>query len=263
LHTRYAAQLHAEPTLGTLWFALNTHVRPFNSLDVRRAVALAVDRNRLVQLNGGRDLYAPTCQLLPRGVGGYGQYCSHRGPDLAQAKRLVAASGTRGTTVTLNFGAPYAEHSPLPPYLLSLLRKLGFRPRIHKVTKKQFGSQNSDPRYKWPLQSSGWTADWPSASSFFSTFTCASFRPNATNANFTEFCDHGLDAQIAHAQSLQVTHPQAAARIWARVDRKIVDQAPVVPVLTPQSVDIASSRVGNYVYSLWAAGAILDQLWVR
>ncbi len=266
LHTRYAAQLHSEPTLATDWYGLNTHVPPFNSLDARRAVALAVDRNRLVHLNGGHDLYAPTCQLLPPGVGGYRHYCSQgqqTGPDLAQAKRLVTASGTKGAKVVLNFGAPYAEHSPYARYLLSLLRSLGYRARIHIVTPHQYGAQNSDPRYKWQVQSTGWFADWPSASSFFSTFTCASFHPDVTNANFTEFCDHHLDAQIARARSLQLANPRAAARIWARVDRKLVKLAPVVPLDTPQNVDLTSSRVGNYIYSLWVAGPILDQLWVR
>jgi peptide/nickel transport system substrate-binding protein len=263
LRTRYAAQLHTEPTLSTLWFALNTGVPPFNSLGARRAVALAVDRNRLVQLNGGHDLYAPSCQLLPPGVDGYSRYCLSSRPQLAQAKRLVAASGTKGATVVLNFGAPYAEHSPFPPYLRSLLRRLGYRVRIHVVSIEQYGRQNSDPRYKWQLQSGGWFADWPTASTFFSGVTCASFHPNATNLNFSEFCDHALDAQIARAQSLQVTDPQAAARIWARVDRRVVDQAPIVPVLVPQNVNLASARVGNYVYSFWLSSPLLDQLWVR
>ncbi|MDX6481640.1 MAG: hypothetical protein QOG85_2150 [Gaiellaceae bacterium] len=263
LHTRYAVQLHSEPTLSTLYFGLNTRQPPFDKLEVRRAVALAVDRDRLVQLNGGRDLYAPTCQLVPPGVDGYSRYCPSSRPNLAEAKRLVAASGTKGDTVVLNFGAPYAKYSPFPPYLRSLLRDLGYDARIHVVTPEEYGRQNMDPGYKWQVQSTGWNADWPAASNFFSFLTCASFRRSASNANFPEFCDHSLDAQIAHAQSLQLTNPQAAAEIWARVDRSLVDQAPVVPLLTPQSVDLVSARVGNYVYSLWLGGALLDQLWVR
>jgi YVTN family beta-propeller protein len=263
LHTRHAAQLHTEPTLATDWFQLNTRVPPFDHADVRRAVALAVDRKRLVKLNGGRDLVAPTCQILPPGVGGYHRYCPSSGTDLARAKRLVAASGTKGAPIVLNFGVPYAEHSPFPPYLRSLLRKLGYRARINEVTVKQYGRESNDPHYKWPLWSTAWYADWPTASNFFSPFTCASFQPNATNENLSEFCDHGLDAQIARAQKLQLRNPQAAARIWARVDRRIVDQVPVVPVLTPQNVNVASARVGNYVYSPWIASPFLDQLWVR
>ena len=263
LHTRYAAQLHMDATLATFWFELNTRVPPFDNLDARRAVALAVDRKRLVQLNGGRDLYAPTCQVLPPGIDGYSHYCPYSRPDLARAKRLVAASGTRGAKVVLHFGAAYAEHSPFPPYLLALLRQLGYRTRIQVVSLEQFATEQYDPRYKWQVQSTGFYADWPSASTFFSGFTCALFHPNASNGNFAEFCDHGLDHQIAQAQSFQLSNPQAAARIWARVDRGIVNQVPAIPLLTPQTVNLASARVGNFVYSLWLASPILDQLWVR
>jgi peptide/nickel transport system substrate-binding protein len=216
-----------------------------------------------VQVNGGRDLYAPTCQILPPGVDGYSRYCARPRPDLAQAKRLVAASGTKGAKVVLNFGAPYAKHSPFPPYLQSLLRELGYRVRINAVSPAQYGLESYNPRYKWQVASTGWFADWPSASSFFSSFTCASFHPNATNGNFSELCDHGLDAEIARAQSLQLTNLRAAGRIWTRVDRRIIDQAPAVPLLTPQTVFLSSADVGNYVYSLWLAGPLLDQLWVR
>jgi YVTN family beta-propeller protein len=273
LHTRYAAELHSEPTLATSYITLNTRVPPFDSLDARRAVAFAIDRKRLVQLSGGRDLYEATCQLLPLGLGGYRRFCpysrssaadgGYRGPDLAEAKRLVAASGTKGMSVVLNFGAPYVAHSPLPAYLLSLMRELGYRARIRVVSGKQYGSESFDPHFKWQLLSGGWYSDWPSASSFFSPLTCASFQPDATNQNFSEFCDRGMDAEIARAQSLQLVNPQAAARIWAEVDRTVVDQAPVVPFVSPRAVDLTSARVGNYVYSLWIGDVFLDQLWVR
>lgn len=201
-----------------------------------------------MQLNGGRDLYASTCQLLPPGVDGYSPHCLSSRPNLAEAKRLVEGSGTKGATVVLNFGAAYAEQSPFPRYLLSLFRELGYRTRIHVVPVAQFGHERADPRYRWRVASTGWFADWPTASTFFSGFTCASFHPNASNGNFSEFCDHSLDAQIARAQSLQVTNPQSAGRSGHG----------------PHSaVNLASARVGNYVYSPWLSGASLDLLWVR
>ncbi len=264
LHTRYAAQLHAAPRLSTLYLILNTRVPPFNSLAARRAVAYAVDRKRLVRLNGGRDLFQATCQVLPAGVGGYRRYCPYsRSPDLAKARKLVASSGTKGTKITLNFGAPYVAHSPFPRYLLALLRNLGYRTHIHVVTPQQYGQQSIDPRYRWQLWSDGWIADWPTASTFFSSLTCAAFRPDAQNGNRSEFCDHDIDADIARAQSLQVKDPEGAARIWASIDGRVVDQAPVVPVLSERAVELSSERVGNYIYSLWVGGALLDQLWVR
>jgi hypothetical protein len=64
------------------------------------------------------------------------------------------------------------------------------------------------------------------------------------------------------ALALHRTDLYLANRLWARIDRAVVDQAPVAPLFTLQEVDIVSSRVGNYQYQpQW--GALLDQLWVR
>ena len=111
LRTRYAAFTHPYAQLATTLLALNTRVSPFNRLAVRRAVNLAVDRDRVAKLFGGPQVHAPTCQILPPGMFGYTPYCPYTArpspsgawsaPDVGRAQRLVRASGTRGTPVTL------------------------------------------------------------------------------------------------------------------------------------------------------------------
>ena len=58
---------------------------------------------------GASVTHQPTCQMLPPGFQGYTPSCpftanpnpagTWTGPDLAKARRLVAASGTRGMKV--------------------------------------------------------------------------------------------------------------------------------------------------------------------
>ena len=62
---------------------------------------------------------------------------------------------------------------------------------------------------------------------------------------------------------VEATDPDAARRIWERVDRETVDQAPWVPLVNPKEIDILSKRVGNYQYSPNGYGMMFDQLWVR
>ena len=67
---------------------------------------------------------------------------------------------------------------------------------------------------------------------------------------------------MAHAQSLQVIDPVAAAAEWARLDRELTKRAIMVPTVNFRVTDVLSPRVGNYQYHvLW--GPIVDQLWVR
>lgn len=64
------------------------------------------------------------------------------------------------------------------------------------------------------------------------------------------------------ARTLETTEPAAAAKLWAAVDRRIVDQAPWVPLANPFDVRLVSDRVGNYqAHPHW--GVLVGQLWVR
>ena len=140
LELRYASRLHADPIGGIAYMFLNTRVPPFDNLDARRAVNEAVDRDRLVELLGGPDAATATCQSLPPGFPGYQPYCPYGSrpspagtagpPDLDEARRLVARSGTYGQHVLV--WAP-ADHAAVARYFAQLLRRLGYRARSHIV----------------------------------------------------------------------------------------------------------------------------------
>jgi ABC-type oligopeptide transport system substrate-binding subunit len=79
-------------------------------------------------------------------------------------------------------------------------------------------------------------------------------------SNYAHFCDRRIDAEVARLDKEQPS--PAAAELAARIDREIVDRAPWVPLLTPRSADLTSSRVGNYQASAYG-NPLLDQMWVR
>ena len=109
LRARYGARLHTDPAPGTGYAFLNVRTPPFDDVRVRRALNYAVDRGRVAELLGTSETHKPTCQMLPPGFQGYTPSCpftvnpnpagTWTGPDLAKARRLVAASGTRGMKV--------------------------------------------------------------------------------------------------------------------------------------------------------------------
>ena len=256
----YGSQLHLNPTHVTLYYFLNTRLAPFNDLRVRRAVNYAVDRSGLVKLFNRLAPGRPNCQVLPPNVAGYARYCPYA-HDLAKAKRLVAASGTFGQTVTLwqtkDFGAG--------SYLLSVLASLGYKARLKLVSPdSNYYSTVADSRNQVQVGPAGWNADFPSASDFFSpNLTCASFKPHThTNGNFAAFCNPTIDREISQARTLQTADPQAAVALWSKIDREVVDQSPWVAYDNIQQLDFVSRRVGDYTYNpQW--GPLLDQLWVR
>jgi ABC-type transport system substrate-binding protein len=64
------------------------------------------------------------------------------------------------------------------------------------------------------------------------------------------------------AEGLEGANTPAAAKLWASADQQITDQAPLVPLVTPYTLDLVSPRVGNYQYNS-VQGALIDQMWVK
>ncbi len=83
--------LRRQPLHETRYFALNTTRPPLDDARVRRALALALDRDALVR-HVLRGAQRPALSFIPPGLGGYTGTTQLR-PDAAAARALLAAAG--------------------------------------------------------------------------------------------------------------------------------------------------------------------------
>jgi YVTN family beta-propeller protein len=259
-------QLHVQPLPMTFYLVVDTTRPPFDDVRARRAVNLALDRNRFLRLGGGTSAARPTCQVLPPNFPGYEPYCPYTldpraglgwtAPDLVKARSLITASGTAGTRIELWWDRDFGERAGR--YLEQVLDSLGFRARL-RLFPGDLGTYFSAVKRRgasWHLAGTGWFADSPAASNFMSLLSCSS------NDNWGRFCDEAIDRRIGRALELQERDPAAANRSWAALDRDLTDVAPWIFLYTPHSEVFVSSRVGNYQHHpLW--GVLFAQLWVR
>jgi YVTN family beta-propeller protein len=273
---RLAPELvHSYPVTSTWYMSLNTTRSPFDHPLVRRALNLAVDRDRVAELFGGSDQARPTCQVLPPSFPGYEPYCPYTAdpgpggewtdPDFGKAQDLIRRAGVKkGTKVEvwgffIRGGTGYA----VTKYFTQLLKDLGFR-ATHRAPGGQPQPDFSDiDRYFGRLYSekpqigiAAWGQDYPAPSNFIdSLLSCHS------PFNSTGLCDREVDRMIDRALRLQAVDPPRANDLWADTERRIVDLAPWVPLVNPVGVDVISERVGDYQRNpQW--GLLLDQLWV-
>ncbi len=278
LQLRFASQIYVDPTDSVDALILNTRVAPFNDVRVRQALSYAIDRSKITRLlqTGGQ----PTCQMLTPFILGYRPYCPYTlnpnpsgnwtAPNLAKARRLIAAIHTRGTPITIwNLGADDTDYTPIEPYLTSLLDQLGYPTRIKNLDSNEFPNapaQFADSRTQAQAALSAINPPYPSATEIIhANFACQSFLPDSPgNANAAGFCDPQLDTQINRALAAESDNSLDAAALWAHADQTATDQAPAVPLTIPSTSFLVSARVGNYQYSITqGAGVLLDQLWVR
>jgi len=269
IRIQHAGQVHVNPLPETEFFVLHTRVAPFDDIRARRALNYAIDRDILVSLYGGSSLARPACQVLPPGLPGYQPYCpytlnprpdgAYTAPRLALARRLVSASHTKGMRVRVLTDSGFAPAR----YIVSVLNSLGYRASLRTAAGDRFNALSNNSRYQVQISRGGWAADYPAPSEFINLFlSCRAFQPASdANSNSAQFCDQGIDRSIRRALRLQATNPQAANRVWARVDHLIADQAPWLPTVNLNAVDFLSRRTGGYQFHpQW--GILLDQLWV-
>ena len=261
LQKRYSSRLYVAPGLATLGLWMNTGLSPFDDVRVRQAVNYAVDRNRLVEIWGGPDNAQVSCQMLPPNSDGYRPFCpytltpngagTYNGPDLARARRLVAASGTRGQPITVWFYDIPIGHR-LGGYIVSVLRSIGYNAHLRLIP-----HTGTTWRRNRQAGVEGLGLDYPSANDVLSNFTCN-----------PQFCDRRIDATIARARRLQINDPAAASQLWTKIDRDITDRAPWVVLNVSRNPEFVSRKTGNYTYCFLTAGsgsssACLERLWVR
>jgi peptide/nickel transport system substrate-binding protein len=276
LETRYANLLHTYPVGETFSLFLNTRTWPFSVLAARRAVNYAVDRNAIIRMLGGSLTGQPTCQVLPPTLLGYRAYCPYtinpgpsgawQAPDLARARQLVRASHTAGARITVGTSAVFLALAPttIGRYLVSVLDQLGYRASLRVVNANSYYPMILNGRSRIQVGEIGWLTDFPAPSDFIvPLFGChSSTHDVAANFNLSGFCDRQINAQVTQALAAQTRSPNAAASLWARIDREITDQAPSVPLLNRRQLVVLSARVGNYQFHpFWQL--LLDQLWVR
>ena len=270
LQVERPAQLHTNPTLAV--DAVNMHSRPpFDDIRVRRALNYAIDRRVIVRLYGGPAVATPYCQTLLPGLLGFKRYCPYTlhplsdgrwtKPNLALARRLVAASGTRGQRIVVwgSSDFPYIPHG-VPAYIAYVLRSLGYRASVHLVP---FGAWNDGLSERMQIGAGlDWVPNYPAPSAYLpGFFGCHGFYGHG-DYDPGHACDPALDRQMRQADALQLVDPRRAAELWSRIDRELVDRSWWATTVQQHPPEFVSKRLRNFEGSP-IGDFIADQAWLR
>jgi ABC-type transport system substrate-binding protein/DNA-binding beta-propeller fold protein YncE len=267
LSTRYPAQFHPQTWFETHYLTLNVHRPPFDQVGTRRAMNYAFDRRRFADLLGGEIAARPACQILPLGFPGHVAYCPYSdanfAPKVQVARSLVQASGTAGMTVDV-YGQHYAPKQL--QYVASVLHDIGYRPVMHLMSDDNsvYMPLISNPSHKVDVAiTPGWIPDYPRPDAYFDyLFSCRPILQMPWNNNVNRYCRPEVDELVAQAKSVELSNPPEALSLWGQVDRRIMDDAPVVPTANEVINAFTSTRVGN-VQTTPVVPMLLGQMWVK
>jgi oligopeptide transport system substrate-binding protein len=157
------------PTAIAYFLRLDVRRPALRDVRVRRALARAIDRERLVTALPGR---APAAGLVPAGLGGYEPPPLAAAHDLAEARRLLAEAGFPGgaglpvLTYLLNRDP---GHLAIAEEVGRQWREgLGVRTELEPVEWAAFLERTR--KGGWDVSRGGWIADYPDPGNFLGIF---------------------------------------------------------------------------------------------
>lgn len=215
---------HRYDYLGAYFVRFNCTRKPFTDPRVRRALALVINRRRIVE-RITRMQERPASHLVPFGTGGYTPPAGLE-PDLPLARQLLAEAGYPDgagfPTVEYTFNAESKLHEHIAVELQSTFREaLGIRIELRPLEWKTY--LNNMSKLDYDMMRSSWIGDYNDPNTFLDLFLS-----NGGN-NRTGWGDPEFD-QLIHTANATLDRTRRYELLAQAEARLLRIGAPIVPL---------------------------------
>ena len=237
-------EFRSDPYYGTSFLRFNTTRKPFNDPRVRRAFALAIDREAYVHtLRGGQQ---PALNFTPASAAftSRARLATDASAKIEEARRLLAEAGypdgrdfppVNLLYVTNNTGKELAE-----TFQQMCRTALGIDIRLRNEEWKVYlDSQNS---LNYDLCRAGWIGDYPDPHSFLDMWE------SGGGNNLTGYANPDYDRLLKSA--LLAPDETARMEIYQQLETILMRDLPIVPVNFHKTIYLLSPKVKNWVPNL-------------
>ena len=253
-------QLALIPAGSARYVSMNTTVAPFDDVDVRRAVVAGFDREAMRLARGGELIGDIPTHMIPPGVPGFEEaggfdgfgldFMSRPGGDRALAAEYFKAAGHpsgryEGDQELLMVGTSEGVAQKAAEIAKENFEQLGFKVRLRLVTQDAMYTKFcSVPTANVAIcPNVSWGKDFGDPQTILDpTFNGDNIIPQL-NSNWPELDVPAINAAMDEAALL--SDPAERARAWARIDRMITEQAPVVSWLWDRQPLLRSADVNG------------------
>tara|TARA_R110002012_G_scaffold316737_1_gene532047 strand:- start:18051 stop:19691 length:1641 start_codon:yes stop_codon:yes gene_type:complete len=240
-----AARVIEGGQLHTGYITLNVKMPPFDNVDVRKAVNMAINKERITQVINGRAV--PATQPLPPSMPGYTEGYEGYAYDPDAAKALLADAGFADGFETELFVMNTDPNPRIAQAIQQDLSKIGIKASIQSLAQASVIAAGGEPDQAPMIWSGGmaWIADFPDASNFYGPILGCDGAVQG-GWNWSWYCNADIDAMAVKADSM--TDPAKVderLKMWSDVYMKVMEDAPWVPVFNEQRYTMKSERMGG------------------
>lgn len=241
-------RIYRVPSVATAYLWMGTQVSPFTNRLVRQAVAMAIDKRRIIAV-ATAGLGKQTGGVLPPLMPCYDAHLQTWPYDPARARRLLAQAGyPHGFSTTILANGTSMAQATVEQIIQRDLSSVGIKAQIKMVVGSTYTTMISTPKAV-QIGDTSWTLDYPDPSDFIDPIL-TSTAAVAGGSNFAFYRNPTVDALAAQADQTQ--NQAQRCGLYHRIEQTIVTDAPWVPLYTPEHATVVSQHVTHFYMSpIW------------
>lgn len=230
------------PSLETVFLRLDTMYPPMADIRVRKAIALAIDKQGVAdKIFGGAA--RPASQLVASVVTGYNPDLQPYPYDMDTAKKLVQEAKAAGVPVDMVITSAtrrgvYARHDEFSEYTANQLNAIGLKAKSEVMDPGIHQPQFTNGGYDKTPKDRGWIANNPHSNEIMDVSRSMGYY-RCTGSSST-FCDPEMDKSIDAAIPLT---GDERAKALASITRKFYETYAAIPVVHIDLIHGTSKRL--------------------
>ena len=245
----------------TTYMSLNTTKKPLDDVRVRQAINYAINKDTVVAGDGGTTLADKATSIQPPTIVGRVDYDPYP-TDPAKAQQLLADAGLGdGFDLTLDV-RPDARQQGMAVAIQEALKPLKINVKINNIDTSTFYEVIATPAQQHDAAITGWCPDWSSGATFLPPLFDGRNIFDKGNQNLAQINDEAINERIDEIGAM--TDVDAANAAYAELDKQIMEQAPIVPLVYEKNVTIVGGNVaGAYLNDAFSGGIDLISLGLK
>lgn len=241
---RYRNELRVFPRAQVLWLGLNPEVyAPFKDKRVRQAVAMAIDRERIVK-TVFIGFYTPAGSFVPPQVAGalaaaepnYRSYPY----DPQRAKQLLAEAGVAGRLPPLELpGNPASPDYQMAGEAIAAMLKENLGIEVRVLRQEHAAWSSGLIRRSFPAMLAGWTAAYLDYGYYLDLLL-----DSRSGLNFTNYKSPEFDKLIDQANAARSDSDREA--VYRQAEKMAMADAHVIPIAYTRFAHLVKPHVVGY-----------------
>jgi len=241
----WSKQVQSGSDLQTGYITMNVKMKPFDNVLVRKAVNMAINKERIVKMINNRA--KPANQPLPPTMPGYDKEYKGYPFDVEGAKALLKEAGLADGFETELYVMNVDPNPRIAQSIQQDLAAIGIKADIKSLGQASVIAAGGEPDQAPMIWSGGmaWIADFPDPSNFYGPILgCGGAVKGGWN--WAWYCNEEIEELARKADTMSSPSMQMdREQLWREIFIKIMDDAPWAPIFNEQRFNMHSKNVAG------------------